>query len=74
MAAGAVGPGWTYLLAGGVIYLALAVYGFVIDHESDANFVPVNRADDWLHVVLGVATLALGAMAAREARDRAHLR
>ncbi|MCU1372553.1 MAG: hypothetical protein JWO77_3747 [Ilumatobacteraceae bacterium] len=36
----------SYLLGGGVIYLVLALYGFVIDHASDANFVPINRADD----------------------------
>lgn len=49
-----------YLLAGGVIYLALWIYGLVIDHESDANFVPLNTADNWLHFGLGVGMIALG--------------
>jgi hypothetical protein len=58
-----------YLIGGGVIYLLLAVYGFVIEKAEDANFVPVNSADDWLHVALGVAMVGLG-LAAKAARDR----
>ena len=50
---------WTtarvYLLASGLIYLVLFVYGMVVDRDSDANFVPVNSADDWLHLVLATA-------------------
>ena len=49
-----------YLVGGGVIYLVLWLYGLVIDKTSAANFVPVNRADDWLHLVLGLGMLALG--------------
>ncbi len=49
-----------FLIYGGVIYLVLTVYGLLIDHESPANFVPVNAADNGLHLVLGVAMLALG--------------
>ena len=44
---------------GGVIYLALWIYGLVTDHESSANFVPLNTADNWLHLVLGVAMVGL---------------
>lgn len=50
----------TYLIVGGVIYLALLVYGLVIDYESDANFVPLNDADNWLHLALGAGMLILG--------------
>jgi hypothetical protein len=32
----------------------------VIDHDSAANFVPVNGADNWLHLVLGVGMVGLG--------------
>lgn len=49
-----------YLIGGGVIYLALAAYGMVIDKNEDANFVPLNTADDWLHLGLGVGMIALG--------------
>ena len=50
----------TYLIGGGVIYLVLTVYGFLIPQDGAANFVPVNDADNWLHLVLGVGMIALG--------------
>ena len=40
----------SYLIGGGIVYLALFIYGLVIDHDSSANFVPVNDADNWLHL------------------------
>ena len=43
-----------------VIYLLLWIYGLAIDHQSDANFIPVNTADDWLHFALGVGMVGLG--------------
>ncbi|MDK1471947.1 DUF4383 domain-containing protein [Streptomyces sp. 549] len=49
-----------YLIGGGAVYLVLWVYGLVIDKGSHANFVPLNTADDWLHLVLGVGMVALG--------------
>lgn len=49
-----------YLAIGGVVYLALWVYGLLVDHHSDANFVPLNSADNWLHLVLGLGMVALG--------------
>ncbi|WP_246486321.1 DUF4383 domain-containing protein [Kribbella qitaiheensis] len=42
-----------YLIGGGIIYLVLWIYGLVIDETSSANFVPLNTADDWLHLVRG---------------------
>ena len=51
----------SYLIGGGVVYLVLFIYGVVIDHDSSANFVPVNDADNWLHLGLAVAMIALGA-------------
>jgi hypothetical protein len=56
----------TFLVGGGAIYLVLWVYGLVIDKASDANFVPLNTADDWLHFALGAAMLLLGATLGRE--------
>src|SRR3954447_11848279 len=55
----------TYLIIGGFIYLALFLYGMVIDHNSAANFVPVNTADNYLHLVLGLGMIALGALLGR---------
>jgi hypothetical protein len=50
----------TYLIGGGIVYLALWIYGLVIDKDGSANFVPLNNADDWLHLVLGVTMVGLG--------------
>ncbi len=49
-----------YLLVGGLVYLGLWVYGLLIDHASTANFVPVNGADNWLHLGLGAAMVLFG--------------
>ncbi len=57
-----------YLIGGGVIYLVLWLYGLVIDKTSDANFVPLNTADDWLHFVLGVGMIGLGVALSRNIR------
>lgn len=48
-----------FLLVGGLVYLALWLYGLVVDFESAANFVPLNTADNWLHLGLGLAMVAL---------------
>ncbi len=57
-----------YLIGGGVIYLVLWLYGLVIDKTSDANFVPVNTADDWLHFFLGVGMIGRGVALSRNLR------
>jgi hypothetical protein len=49
-----------FLLVGGAVYLVLLVYGLVIDMDSSANFVPVDDADNWLHLGLGVGMILLG--------------
>ncbi|PRC42169.1 DUF4383 domain-containing protein [Mycobacterium sp. ITM-2017-0098] len=56
-----------YLIGGGAVYAVLFVYGLVIDHDSGANFVPVNTADNWLHLGLAVGMVALGALLGRDA-------
>lgn len=58
-----------YLVGGGVIYLVLWLYGLLIDKNTEANFVPLNTADDWLHFVLGLGMVGLGLMG-RKALDR----
>jgi hypothetical protein len=49
-----------YLLVGGLVYLGLWLHGTLIAHDSPANFVPVNGADNWLHLCLGAAMVLLG--------------
>jgi hypothetical protein len=60
----------SYLIGGGLIYLVLWVYGLVIDKSASANFVPLNNADDWLHLVLGIAMIGLGVALGRGVRGR----
>jgi hypothetical protein len=50
----------SYLIGGGIVYLLLFVYGLIVDSASAANFVPLNGADDILHLVLGLGMIALG--------------
>jgi hypothetical protein len=57
-----------FLVGGGVVYLVLWLYGMVIDKAGDANFVPLNEADDWLHLALGAGMLVLGLALGRSTR------
>jgi uncharacterized protein DUF4383 len=64
----------TYALVFGVVYIIVAIWGFIIgSHESILGFLPVNTEDSVLHLILGV--LGVGAYAASdpeaEARTRA---
>lgn len=60
-----------FLIGGGVVYLVLTLYGAVIDLASDWNFVPVNNADNWLHLGLGLGMIALGLLLTGDRRDHA---
>lgn len=60
-----------YLVYGGAVYAVLWLYGLLIDHDSSANFVPVNSADNWLHLVLAVGMIALGVLLGRTPATRA---
>lgn len=57
---GRVGLARMYLIVGGLIYAVLFVYGLVVDHDSQANFVPLDEADNWLHFGLAVGMVTLG--------------
>jgi Domain of unknown function (DUF4383) len=52
----------TFLIGGGVIYLALWLLGLL----GGLDWVPVNDADDWLHFIFGVAMIGLGYATTRE--------
>ncbi len=60
-----------YLLGGGAVYLALWLYGLVIDLGSTANFVSLNTADNWLHLVLGLGMILLGVLLTRRMNEPA---
>ena len=53
-----------YLIVGGIAYLGVVLYGAVVDHGSEANFLPINTADNILHLVLGLGMIALGVLGA----------
>ena len=46
----------TYLVGGGVVYLVVWLVGII----GGLDWLPVNTADNWLHLVLGVGIVALG--------------
>jgi hypothetical protein len=54
-----------FLVGGGIVYLLLTVYGAAIDHGSDANFVPINTADNWLHLLLALGMIVAGVVLGR---------
>lgn len=60
---------WTgarsFLLGGGVVYLLLTLYGLLVDRDDAANFVPLDRADNWLHLALGLGMVGLAAVLGR---------
>lgn len=63
-----------FLIIGGAVYLALWIYGLVVDQDSTANFVPLNTADNWLHLVLGIGMIGLGVIVGKhQTADRAKM-
>lgn len=55
-----------YLLVSGAIYLVLWLYGLLFSGDHAGNFVPINGADNWLHLFLGIAMLLLGFLVGRD--------
>jgi len=64
----------TYLVVGGIVYLVLFLYGLLVSQNSAANFVPLNTADDILHLLLGIGMLGLGLALTRRRSDVAATR
>ncbi len=48
-------------------------FGRAIDHGSPANFVPVNTADNWLHLFPAAGMIARGVLLGRDTRGRTAL-
>lgn len=63
----------TFLIGGGAIYLVLAIFGALIGHDTPINFVPLNTADDLLHLTLGLGMVGLGVALTKD-RDRSGAR
>ena len=56
----------SFLIGGGIIYAVLWLYGLFVGENSDANFVPLNTADNWLHFVLFLGMVGLGVVLGKE--------
>ncbi|HEY8639798.1 MAG TPA: DUF4383 domain-containing protein, partial [Solirubrobacterales bacterium] len=60
-----------YALGLGVVYIAIAIWGFILgDGHSILSVIPVNTEDNFLHVILGVLGLAAGLATPAVARTR----
>jgi hypothetical protein len=52
----------TYALGIGLLYLVVAIWGFIIGSgDSILSIVPANAADNVLHLIIGLVGLAAGA-------------
>jgi len=61
-----------YALGLGLVYLVIAIWGFVIGSgESILGIVPVNSDDNVLHLILGVLGLAAGLATPTQSRTPA---
>jgi Domain of unknown function (DUF4383) len=56
----------TYLLGGALIYSVLFIYGLFVGGDDDANFIPMNGADDVLHLLLAIVFIGAYFVAGRE--------
>jgi hypothetical protein len=56
----------TYLLGGSIIYSVLFIYGIFVSGGDDANFIPMNSADDILHAVLAIVFIGAYFVSGRE--------
>lgn len=68
-----------YLLAGGITLLGVCIYRAATGNGDISAVFPLNGADNWLHVTLGVVMLILGLTLAAQhdptkPRSRAHTR
>ena len=55
-----------FLIGGGIVYLAVWVVGAV----GGLDWLPVNTADNWLHVALGAGMVLVGLVAGRASNTR----
>jgi len=71
VAAGSPYGARTYCLAIGLVYVVLALWGFIDDDGIIIGLLPLNDEDNVLHLVLGLTGLAAGAATpSAEARAR----
>ncbi len=54
-----------FFVWGGLIYVALWIYGLIIDLDTGANVLGLNAATNWLHFLGGVAMVAVAYLLSR---------
>jgi Domain of unknown function (DUF4383) len=59
--AGSVSGARAYCLGIGLVYVVLAIWGFIDSDNILLGLIPVNTEDDFLHLILGLVGLAAGA-------------
>jgi hypothetical protein len=59
-----------YALGFGAVYLAVTIWGF-IDGNDVLGLLPVNSADNWLHVAIAVTGIIAGLASDPHRRSRA---
>jgi Domain of unknown function (DUF4383) len=60
--AGSYGNARAYAIGLGAVYVAIAIWGFIMgDGESLLGILPVNTEDNFLHLLIGIAGLGAGA-------------
>lgn len=57
-----------FLIIGGLVYLVVWLYGLIAVNNEALNFLPVNDADNWLHLGLAAGMILLGIFVSRPAR------
>jgi hypothetical protein len=61
LAAGSYGGSRAYALGLGVVYLVVAVLGFIAGNGDEIfNLIPVNTEDNFLHLLIGIAGVGAG--------------
>ena len=60
-AAGSTSGARAYCLGIGLVYIVLAIWGFIDSDEVLLGLIPVNNEDNVLHLILGLVGLAAGA-------------
>jgi hypothetical protein len=68
--AGSTSGARAYCLGIGLVYLVLAIWGFVDGDNILIGLIPVNNEDNFLHLILGLTGLAAGAATPATARPR----
>jgi hypothetical protein len=59
--ASSYGSARSYALGLGVVYILVAIWGFIIgDGDSILSIIPVNTEDNILHLLIGIAGIAAG--------------